>query len=77
MDLLLHEYESPSIITDAQNFSDVNGQLIWTIRGTMGLIVSISLIVFLVLIIKPETLELIREKLERFLRSPRFNSAKN
>jgi len=61
---------SPSIITDAQNFSDVNGQLIWTIRGTMGLIVSISLIAFLVLLIKPRILVLIREKLASFFKSP-------
>jgi Gpi18-like mannosyltransferase len=59
---------SPSIITDAQDFAFDNGQLIWTIRGTMGLIVSISLIVSLVLLIKPEILKHIQEKLGRFLK---------
>jgi hypothetical protein len=68
---------SPSITTDAQNFLYANGPLIWTIRGIMGLTVSISLIVFLVLLIKPKILELIREGLARFLRSPRFSSAKS
>ena len=65
----LLERFSPTTLIDSQKFLAENGPLIWTIRGTMGLIVSLSLIVFLALLLRPEISNRAEEKLDRFLKS--------
>jgi len=64
----LVERFAPSILTDSQKFLSDNGSLIWTVRGTMGLIVTFSLIVFLVLLIRPEIAKRAEERFNRFLK---------
>lgn len=65
---------SPSIITNAQNFLSDNGPLIWTIRGSIGLIVSISLLVFLAILIKPEIVKQTQERLHNLFKLIRKKS---
>jgi len=55
---------SPRIVTDAQNFLSDNGPLIWTIRGSMGLMISVSLLTFLAILIKPEIINQVQERLQ-------------
>ena len=64
---------SPRTITDAQNFLSDNGPLIWFIRGSFGLVVSISLILFLIILIKPEILKQAEERLQSLYKSIRRN----
>jgi len=60
------EIVSPSLIVDIENlyFSSDLGPILWTVRGTMGLVVSLSLIVFLAIILKPELLEILQERVQ-------------
>ena len=60
----LLEKFSPSTLTALQNFYLDNGPLIWTIRGDMGLVVSLSLVCFLVLLLKPSIIEKAHEWLK-------------
>jgi hypothetical protein len=59
----LLERFSPQLLTNLTNFHLENGPLVNTIRGTMGLVTSMSLLVFLVLLLKPMILEKAQEKL--------------
>ena len=68
----LLERFSPSLLTGLTNFHLENGPLVHAIRGTMGLVISVSLLVFLVLLLKPTILEKVRER----LRSLKFNRSK-
>ena len=58
---------SPTILTTSERILLDNGPIIWTIRGTMGLVVSGSLAVFLTFLVKPEILEHLQNSLRRFL----------
>ena len=59
----LLERFSPPLLTDLTNFHLENGPLVHTIRGVMGLVISLSLLVFLVLLLKPAILEKAQERL--------------
>lgn len=59
----LLEKFSPPTLTALQNFYFENGPLLWTIRGTMGLVVSLSLLCFLVLLLRPTIIEKAQERL--------------
>ena len=63
----LFERFAPSVLFESQQFLVENGSLIWTIRGTMGLVVTFSLIAFLALLLRPEMANEAEEKLNRFL----------
>ena len=73
----LLERFSPPTLTALQNFHLDNGPLIWTIRGTMGLIISISLGVFLALLLKPTILEKIQGRLRPHSQLPKENVQAN
>jgi len=62
----LLEIVSPSLLVDIEYlyFSSDIGPFLWTVRGTMGLVVSLSLIVFLAIILKPELLEILQERVQ-------------
>jgi hypothetical protein len=58
---------SPSLANAIQALDPSKSPLVWTIRGIMGLVVSLSLTAFLALLAKPDLLKGIREKIsERF-----------
>jgi len=60
----LLESFSPSLLRGLENFHFNNGPLIWTIRGSLGLVISLSLIGFLVILLKPEYLEILQERIQ-------------
>lgn len=70
----LLERFSPPLLAALQNFHLSNGHLLWMIRGTLGLIVSLSLAVFLALLMKPEVVEQARDRLHRVSRRVRRRS---
>ena len=55
------EHFSPSLLTDLTNFHLDNGPIIHAVRGTMGLVTSLSLVIFLVFLLKPGILDRISE----------------
>ena len=61
----LLEKFSPSGLNALNSFHQDNGPLIWVIRGYMGLIVSISLVCFLVLLLWPRIIDKAHEWLNR------------
>ena len=64
----LLERFSPPLLTALQSFHLDNGPLLYKIRGTLGLIVSLSLAAFLTLLMKPAILEQAQERLHRISR---------
>jgi Gpi18-like mannosyltransferase len=48
---------SPSAISPVRDFSQVNSALFWNIRGNLGLIISLSLFIFLIFMVEPEVLK--------------------
>ena len=54
---------NPVLIGPAQNLSTANSALTWTARGTLGLIISVSLALFLVFLAEPAVLKKSQEKL--------------
>ncbi len=67
----LLERFSPQLLADLNSFHLENGPLAHTMRGTMGLVISVSLLIFLVLLLRPEILEKSQERLR--LRSKSIN----
>jgi len=65
----LLERFSPSLLADLQRFHLENGPLVHTIRGTMGLVTSLSLVIFLVLLMKPRILDRAKEEFHSTFRS--------
>jgi hypothetical protein len=51
---------NPAAIEPVRNLSIVNSSLFWTIRGTMGLIISVSLLLFLLFLMEPDGVKLNR-----------------
>jgi hypothetical protein len=47
----------PMFLVNLQRFHLENGPLIHTIRGTMGLVTSVAILVFLLVLAKPELLK--------------------
>jgi hypothetical protein len=64
----LLENFSPSLLTNLQNFHLANGLLIWVIRGIMGLVISLSLIGFLAVLMKPLILQQTKQRTQKFLK---------
>ena len=58
----------PPLLTGLTNFHLENGPLVHTIRGTMGLVISLSLLIFLLLLIKPEILGRAEEEFQSAFR---------
>ena len=48
---------SPSLAASLTNFYGSNNSIIWAVRGYLGLAVSVSLLVFLVALMKPTTFQ--------------------
>ena len=61
---LLEKFSQPTL-TALQNLYLYNGPLIWTIRGDMGLVITLSLLCFLVLLLKPTIIEKTQARLNR------------
>ena len=64
----LLERFSPPLLADLNRFHLDNGPLVHAIRGTMGLVTSLALVVFLLFLIKPNTLEQAKEKIRHKIR---------
>ncbi len=60
---------SPSAIAPVRDFSQINSLLFWNIRGILGLIISLSLFVFLIFLVEPNVLKKIQTKILKI----RFN----
>jgi uncharacterized membrane protein len=56
----------PVFIGPAQNLSTVNSAISWQIRGNLGLVISISLVLFLLFLVEPEFVKKSKEKLSKF-----------
>ena len=65
----LLERLSPRLLADLNSFHLENGPLVHSIRGTMGLVTSVSLLIFLVLLLKPAILEKAQERLHLLSKS--------
>jgi hypothetical protein len=53
----------PALIAPAQNLSTVNSAISWQIRGGLGLVISLSLGVFLLFLLEPNLIAKIQERL--------------
>jgi hypothetical protein len=60
----------PALIGPAQNLSTVNSNLAWTIRGSLGLIISLSLTLFLLFLAEPLMLKKAQEKAKKIITRP-------
>jgi hypothetical protein len=63
----LFEKYNPAIVGPAQELSSNSSWLIWNIRGFLGLIISLSLLIYFIALAKPDALRKRKEKLNQIL----------
>ena len=57
---------NPSLIAPAQNLSTVNSAISWQIRGNLGLLISVSLVLFLLFLIEPDFVRKSGQRIAKF-----------